>query len=528
MDDLKSNPAVDFVYTDDEIKEARAKLWEIGMLEWKLDATQKTLYDFYKTGKEKTTVINCSRRLGKSYFLIILAFEMALQKPKSIIKFLQPEVKMIRTNIRPIIDEITIDCPPEYAPEFRTQDNIYYFKNGSQIQLAGTDNGNYMKLRGGNSDLALIDEAGFCTELKHIIDYILIPTTTLTKGRIILSSTTPPDPAHEFVGYMSLAQSKNSFIKKTIEDAVHDNSHLPNPRITAEMVEEIVSSIDGGRDSESFRTEYMCEIIHNSDSAVVPEFDKEIEKDCVVEWHRPPFVDNYTSMDIGFRDMTFIIFGYYDFYNAVVVIEDELCIKGTEVTAERVDNLVRFKEDKYFTNSMSGEFVPPYKRVSDNNLIFLNDLLMTYNMQFFPTDKHNKDSYINKMRTFFQSRKIIINPRCVNLIAHLKNATWDKTRKEFKRSNGHHFDGVDALAYLIRNLDESRNPYPKNFKYSGLGNVDNVFYRESFYENKSDYKGLDKLNNQFSPKSSLKSFAKKNGDKEQEEMFSYFKKKPKK
>ena len=249
------------------------------MLEWKLDVTQKKIYDFFKGRKEKTIVVNASRRLGKSYALIIVAFEQALQHPKSIIKFLQPEVKMIRTNIRPIIDEITVDCPPELMPEFRTQDNIYYFKNGSQIQLAGTDNGNYMKLRGGNSHLCLIDEAGFCTDLKHIIDYILIPTTTLTKGRIILSSTTPPTPDHEFIGYMESAEVKGTFIKKTIYDAVEDNIGVPNPRITEEIVQEIISAIDGGADSDSFRTEYLCEKIFNSSSSVVPEFTAEIEKD---------------------------------------------------------------------------------------------------------------------------------------------------------------------------------------------------------------------------------------------------------
>ena len=89
VDDSKSNYAVDYVYTDDDIKEARHKLWNQGILYWKLDTTQRKLYDFYKGHKEKTTVINCSRRLGKSYMLIILAFEQALQHPKSIIKFLQ-------------------------------------------------------------------------------------------------------------------------------------------------------------------------------------------------------------------------------------------------------------------------------------------------------------------------------------------------------------------------------------------------------------------------------------------------------
>lgn len=500
------------------------------MLQWKLDATQTKIYDFFKSKKEKTVVINASRRLGKSFALIVVAMEQALQHPKSIIKFLQPEVKMIRTNIRPIIDEITVDCPPELMPEFRTQDNIYYFKNGSQIQLAGTDNGNYMKLRGGQCHLALIDEAGFCTDLKHIIDYILTPTTLLTRGKIILSSTTPPTPDHEFITYMENAEVKGTLIKKTIYDAVDDSKDSQNPRITKEIVDEIIASIDGGADSDSFRTEFLCEKIFNSTSSVVPEFTTEIQEDTIKTWRKPPFADNYVAMDIGFVDLTALLFAYYDFDNGVLVVEDELALEGRSVTAENVNRLVREKEEKLWTSPITGEFQKPYMRVSDNNLIFLNDLNITYNLQFIPTDKHNKDSYINKMRTMISARRIIINPKCINLITHLKNGSWDKTRKTFKRSgdNGH-YDFLDSLAYLVRNIDENRNPYPKNFRYSKLGgNPDNIFYKKEYYENTKHSGDLNKLADSRNPKSSLTNFKSKSSTKKDEEMFSYFQKKDKK
>ena len=149
-------------YSDIDILEARTKLWHMGNIEWKLDPTQKKIFDFVKSTKGKISVINCARRLGKSYFLTIMAIQQCLTKPKSIVKFLQPEQKMIRMNIKPIIESIFHDCPDELRPEFKTQDNIYIFKhNGSQIQLAGTDSGNAEKLRGGDSDLCIIDEAAF-------------------------------------------------------------------------------------------------------------------------------------------------------------------------------------------------------------------------------------------------------------------------------------------------------------------------------------------------------------------------------
>lgn len=502
MDNLTTLNAI----SDDQIKQARAMLWEIGCLEWKLLTTQKKIYDFFHGKIDKTIVINAARRLGKSYVLVIMAFEQCLRYPNSIVKFLQPEVKMIRTNIRPIFDEILMDCPVHLMPNFKTQDNIYYFPNGSQIQLAGTDNGNYMKLRGGNTHLAIIDEAGFCTDLEHIINYILIPTTTLTKGRIILSSTTPPKPDHEFIKYMGTAKMEDRLIRKTIYDALEDDKASAEPRITELVIAEIIKSIPNGAKSDSFRTEYLCEIIRNSKDSVVPEFNADIKKDIVVEWRKMPvFCDRYESMDLGVMDLTAIIYAWYDFDNAVLVCEDESVLSGHEVSAKNISKTIKEKEETLFYDKMTQETLPVYKRISDNNLILLNDLRQPpYNLAFIATEKHNREAYINKMRTMIAERRIIINPRCTNLIDHLENATWNKNRTDLADSGEYgHYDFVPALAYLIRNLDEGRNPYPAGYQYRRLSEKGAYFINPNI-ENQDNNKYNKAFGQMFKPKSSFK------------------------
>lgn len=494
--------------TDDQIKEARNLLWEAGCLEWKLTITQKKLYDFFHSRSDKTIVINAARRLGKSYALVVMAIEKCLQKPNSVVKFLQPQVNMIRTNIRPIFDEILTDCPFQLAPEYSTQDNIYKFPNGSQIQLAGTDNGNYMKLRGGNSDLAIIDEAGFCTDLSHIINYILIPTTTLTKGRIILSSTTPPHPDHEFIKYMERAEVENRLIRKTIYDAVDDDTQSDTPRLTEVVVADIIKSIPNGVNSDSFRTEYLCEIITNSKDSIIPEFTNEIRSKTIKETSKPIFCDKYVSMDVGVMDLTAILFAFYDFDNAVLVIQDEIVLEGDEVGAKNISRLVKEKEAELWTNKLTREVEPVYKRISDNNLILLNDLSRDYGVTFLATDKHNKEAYINKLRTMVSEQRIIINPKCINLIAHLKNGTWDKNRKEFKRSGElyGHYDFVDALAYLVRNLDEFKNPYPRGYAHQKLSEKGPYFVAYSKEEKENNK--YNQIADMFKPKSKYNTFDK--------------------
>ena len=48
---------------------------------------------------------------------------------------------------------------------------------------------------------------------------------------------------------------------------------------------------------------------------------------------------------------------------------------------------------------------------------------------------------------------------------------WDKNRKTFKHLSdsptgeirGGHCDALDALIYLVRNVNEARNPFPEDF-----------------------------------------------------------------
>jgi hypothetical protein len=493
-------------YTDTDIREARNRLWEMGCLVWKLSPTQLEIYNFFH-GKptDKTIVVNASRRLGKTFALIIMMMEQCIKFPGSIVKFLQPKVNMIRINIRPLFDEVLIDCPKNMEPEYSTQDAIYKFPNGSQIQLAGTDNKNYDKLRGGKTHLAVIDEAGFCTDLEHIITYILIPTTTNTRGRIILSSTTPPKPDHEFITYMKQAEIDGRLIRRTIKDAINnDKDSTHEHRITDEIVAGITSSLRGGEESDSFKTEYMCKVNKNSDDSVLPEFTEEVQKDTIVEWRKPVFCDKYESMDIGFADCTAILFAYYDFDNAVVVIEDEIVIKGKDVHSKNVAALIRVKEAELWMNKKTNEVEPPYLRIADNNLIFLNDLTVNCGINFMATDKHKKEQWLNKVRIMISERRIIINPRCKNTISHMENATWNAARTEFKQGGDreftHHYDCVDALIYLCRNLIEGHNPYPLNYNFNKLGKRSEYFLNPNFNPTAITNPGLESLNALFKPR----------------------------
>lgn len=444
-------------------KVAVARLWNMGIVHWKLDVVQKNLYNIFQESKFKTVVWSCSRRLGKSYALCCIATEKCLQKPNTVVKFIAPTQKHVKMIIRPLLKEIFRDCPSELRPEFRTADNIYRFSNGSEIQLAGTDSGHAESLRGGSADLCIVDEAGFCDDLRYIVQSILIPTTTTTRGKIILSSTPPKLPTHEFVKYMEDAEQRGNFVKKTIYDGL-------GARITQDMIQEIIDEL-GGEDSPDFRREYMCELIRDEEMTVVPEFSKDMQESVCVEWPRPPYFDIYVGGDIGFKDLTVFLYGYYDFRNGKIIIEDELVMNGKKMTTDALaKGMRRIEKDLYFSETTK-DVQPPYLRVCDNNLIVINDLWNLHGISFLATPKDDSAMALNNMKILMKQGRIIINPRCKTLINHLKYATWNKSQNSYSRSadNGH-YDAVDALKYFCRAVQLHKNPYPENFAFGSGDN----------------------------------------------------------
>lgn len=441
-------------------EKAREILWRKGNLLFKLDSTQKELYDFVHNNPNQIIVIGASRRLGKSYFLLTLAFEECLKKPNRIVKYVAQTLKEVKKITDYLIKQLTADCPKDLIPHFHTHYHSLMFPNGSQIHFAGTEMNRAENLRGSEAHLCIVDEAGFCNNLDYIVNSILFPLTTLTKGKIILASTPSISVDHPFIKLMIEAEKEGRLIKKTIYD---------NPRLSPEDIEQIAQQI-GGKDSIAFRREYLVEIISSDTDAVLPEFTKSVEEEIVkLNYQRPPYFDAYVSMDIGGKDLTAVLFAYYDFLNNIVVVEDELVFKETVLSDELAEEIKK-KEKELWGYAPNKIF-----RYSDNNnLILLNDLVVKHDLVFIPTRKDDKKTALNDVRTRIKTKKLIIHPRCVNLVRHMRAAVWATNKKDFaKSSENGHYDCVDALVYLIRNINYHRNPYPENYNLTLTASYNN-------------------------------------------------------
>jgi hypothetical protein len=351
-------------------------------------------------------------------------------------------------------------------PEFIKSDSVYIFKNGSQIQMAGSDGGNAERLRGQKSDLVLVDEAGFADNLDYNIRSILMPTTTHTAGKIILASTPSPEPDHEFVSFVEEAELNGLFTKKTIFD---------NPLLTTEQINNIISKFKGGALNTQFRREYLCEQVKDESLSVLPEVDDELLAEIVKEHPAPPFYHRYVAMDIGFKDLTVVLYGYYDFRADKIIIQSEIVKNGKEIHLPIFTQELQNKENELWMSPLTNELVKPEARVSDINPFVIQEISIyskkhnpRHAIDFGMAAKDDKLANLNKLRVLLANKKIIIHPSCDTLIRHIKNCKWkDKSSKDdFARSpDDGHYDGVDALLYFTRAINYNKNPYPASYGY---------------------------------------------------------------
>lgn len=428
--------------------EARRQLWLAGILRWKLHPAQQEIYDAFYRSKARRFVLNCSRRLGKSYTLCALALEHAIRIENAEIKYCAPTQRQVKRVIFKLFKEILKDCPEEIKPVWFAQESVYEFPNGSTIAIGAMDSGRADALRGTDCHLGIVDEAGFSPTnyVQDMVDSVLRPMTLLTKGKICIASTPPKTPRHAFELYYQAAQLEDAAIHKTIYD---------NTLLTAQDIEEEMKAA-GGENSTYWKREYLAQFVVDEDLVVIPEFSADKEAQVVKEVSRPSYYDAYVSMDVGFKDATGILFFYWDFKNAQLVVEDEALLHGVrEVRTDLIADLIKIKETDLWGHRK------PYFRISDADLLVLNDLDKLHNLKFTQAIKDSKETGVNELRIMIKSNRIVIHPRCKHLIAQLRSCIWDNKREKFDRVDGYfHFDLVDCLIYAVRGVRRAHNPYP--------------------------------------------------------------------
>lgn len=432
-------------FTTEQIQLANANI----IAPWFLYDAQKDIYQHLH--KHRFPVVECSRRFGKTTTDLVFVEEYLRLNPGHVWRWCEPLKNQAREIVMPEMDKIQRMYNSERRAKYVTTDSFYLYPNGSRLYLRGVNEDKGESARGSFAHGITADELGSWRDPSYILNEVLLPQLATTKGRLHKLSTPPKDLAHAWYRYKGEAIAEGCFIQKKFDECVW---------IDDEEKEILIKEI-GGRESTAFKREFMCEPVADVEALVIPEFREAVH--VYKDMERPKHFDWYIGADFGFKDYTAVLYGYVDFMNRTLVIEDEILVRGK--SSSDVAGLIKQKELE-FKN-------PPYRRIADITPQQCYDLQNLHGLQILPTMKDDKYAAINAVRVMFSEGRIVISEKCVNLIQQLKVGIWNERHTDFERGESiGHLDAIMALVYLNRNIDWHRNPFPA---------IEDGIYREYHY-----------------------------------------------
>lgn len=433
----------------------------------------------HREGGAMKSVVLASRRIGKTVLLCTMAVREALSKPNARILFLSKTTDQLAEIMDQGMQVVLETCPEDVRPILKIRNNKYVFPNGSEVRCKGLDKVGGNALRGVKADLVIFDEFAFIDNLLSLINDVFMPMAIASHGYILFASSAPSTPGHESVGVIHAAAAEGVLIKRTIYDC---------PRWTPSQIERFKREA-GGEDSTTFKREYLCALVTDAASALLPSATEEKLKELTKIPDPPTYVpDRYVSLDIGFGDMTVALFAYYDYLRGVIVIEDEMVLQGNKATTDNIAAGIKAKEEQLWKKAK------PYKRVCDTDPRLIADLKKLSDIHFVATKKDNLHAQVNNANLAILNNQIEINPNCKTLLAHMQFGLWNKSFTQFQRTAAlGHCDAVAALVYLIRNISRNKNPIPKQ-------NYSSAYYANTWQEQaEGNMSSSEALKKAFSP-----------------------------
>lgn len=466
---MQSPFAIGFNKVAEAIREPRQQtadtegFWRSGDLSYKCWDVQKRMTAVLRSGRSLKKVLNCSRRIRKTSTTLVDCIEDLNKNEGPPIRFVAPTQKMLRNIVHPIIKMICADAPEDMKPIWKGADGYYLFPyKNTELHIAGANNGHEDDSRGVASRRCVVDEAQMIDKLKYLVDDVLMPQLLSTGGDLWMALTPPKTPIHECREYVEEAKQSGSYA----EFNIYESEYPPD------IIEQFCKEA-GGPESTTWLREYMCQFVVDKNFSIVPEWkDEYVEEYVRDEFFK--FYSQYEGMDIsgGKKHKTSVLYGTYDFKKGRLFIEDETDLGAQQTTTRSVADAVKKKETDLWKEKK------PRLRIADNsNLILIKDLGVEHAVHFQPTTKDTLDAMVNNIRLWVGSGKLVVSPKCSQLIGCLKYGVWKDNRLDWEESAVYgHFDALAALMYLLRYIDTATNPIPANY---GLSSKDMFIQNQS-------------------------------------------------
>lgn len=447
---------------------------------WYLRPSQIELFELLTNHKK--VVAKCHRRWGKGTTVLVYAISKCMMRSGFIVRYGGPTQKQAYDILEILFDHI-YKYYPKGKPKLK--EGTYFFENGSRIFVFGCkDAAEADKARGTEADLIIADEYAFWRyRPEYILNSVLSPQTDTTNGQIIITSTPPIDLTHPYVGEVEHGRISGHLFSWNIDDSLKTGEVAKGTH--AKIVERC-----RGTDTDTYRREYLCEMIADKSQLVIPEAsNEELWTTDQALPERPRYFTWDNAWDFGFTDYAAGLWAYLDFSLGRLIVVGEY-FDRYKSTAEIVAKAKKLEE---------GLEVNPLKLVrrgdcSDAQQLYDMSHDHDYSISGIVKRSHQsnmgfKESVINQLRLAIMDGKILIDKHaCPNTYLQLKYGLWNEKRSDFERTTTlGHLDALMALAYLVDNVDWKANPFP--IKPEGLKESTH-FIDNSKFQIKSDLRSI--------------------------------------
>lgn len=289
----------------------------------------------------------------------------------------------------------------------------------SIIQLRGWES--IETLRGQSFDFIIIDEVAMMRNFWLNWQEVIRPTLTDRKGQVMFIST--PKGFNHFYDLYNLENTDSNF--KSFHFTTYDNPYIPKDEIDEarkQMTE------------DRFAQEYLADF-RKTEGLVYKEFNRSID---VKELNRFDLKEIIAGIDWGYTNPAGALkIGVSR--DGLFYIEEEYYKKG-QTTEQIVEVVKKWSATKHYPDPAEPD------RIEIANNLGLNCREVSKDIP----------AGIDKVRELFKQRRIIIHPRCVNLISELETYAYPEKRpnqneKEVPIKENDHL--MDCLRYALYNYE---------------------------------------------------------------------------